>query len=57
MSGFGDEIDVILNTDKNMVTVIDQGRGIPLDIHPDIEGYQAIANHILDILNNKKRGN
>ena len=35
MSGFGDEIDVILNTDKNMVTVIDQGRGIPLDIHPE----------------------
>lgn len=27
----------------------------PLDIHPDIEGYQAIANNVLDILNNKKR--
>lgn len=29
----------------------------PLDIHPDIEGYQAIANHVLDILNNKKSNN
>ena len=29
----------------------------PLDIHPDIEGYQAIANHVLDILNNKKSSN
>lgn len=29
----------------------------PFDIHPDIEGYQAIANHVLDILNNQKNVN
>lgn len=33
MGGFCDQIEVILRTD-NSVTVIDNGRGIPVDMHP-----------------------
>lgn len=33
MAGFGSEINVIIHED-NSITVIDHGRGIPVDIHP-----------------------
>ena len=32
MNGFGNEIDIAINTD-NSITVTDKGRGIPVDIH------------------------
>ncbi len=35
MAGFCDRIEVIVNED-NSVTVIDNGRGIPVDIHPKV---------------------
>lgn len=35
MAGFCDRIEVIINED-NSVTVIDNGRGIPVDIHPKV---------------------
>lgn len=34
MIGFGEEIDVYLDTNKNSITIVDNGRGIPHDIHP-----------------------
>ena len=33
-NGFGDKAEVILNKDKS-ITVIDNGRGVPTDIHPE----------------------
>jgi DNA gyrase subunit B len=33
MNGYGDKIEVIVHKD-NSITVIDNGRGIPVDIHP-----------------------
>src|SRR3990172_5579272 len=33
MAGYGDNIEVIIHID-NSVTVIDNGRGIPVDMHP-----------------------
>jgi DNA gyrase subunit B len=35
LAGFCSSIDVIMNTDGS-ITVIDDGRGIPVDIHPDM---------------------
>jgi DNA gyrase subunit B len=36
LAGFCSSIDVIINTDGS-ITVIDDGRGIPVDIHPDLD--------------------
>lgn len=40
MAGFCDKIEVIINEDDS-ITVIDNGRGIPVDIHPKI-GIPAV---------------
>jgi len=40
MAGFCDQIEVVLNED-NSVTVTDNGRGIPVDIHPKV-GRSAV---------------
>lgn len=34
MMGFGEEIEVVLDTKNNTIKVVDNGRGIPQDIHP-----------------------
>src|SRR5690554_1901097 len=36
MAGFCDEIKVIINPD-NIITVVDNGRGIPVEIHPKLQ--------------------
>jgi DNA gyrase subunit B len=36
MGGFGDKIEIVINDDSS-VTVIDEGRGIPVDIHKDLK--------------------
>ena len=35
MAGYGKKIDVIIHID-NSITVIDEGRGIPVDIHKEV---------------------
>lgn len=47
MAGYCDQIEVIVNTD-NSLTVIDNGRGIPVDIHPKT-GLPAVET-VLTIL-------
>lgn len=37
MNGFADRISVILHEDHESITVEDNGRGIPVDIHPKIK--------------------
>ncbi|MBR0575638.1 type IIA DNA topoisomerase subunit B [Proteiniclasticum sp. BAD-10] len=46
-NGFGDTAQVILNKDKS-VTVIDNGRGIPVDIHPvkKISGVEMVYTEL-----------
>jgi DNA gyrase subunit B len=47
MAGFCDQIDVTIHPD-NSVTVVDNGRGIPVDIIPetDITALQAVMTHL-----------
>ena len=33
MAGYADRIDVVIHRD-NSITVVDNGRGIPVDVHP-----------------------
>ncbi|HEX6923990.1 MAG TPA: DNA topoisomerase (ATP-hydrolyzing) subunit B [Longimicrobiaceae bacterium] len=40
LAGFADTIDVVIHPD-NSITVVDNGRGIPVDIHPT-EGLPAV---------------
>jgi DNA gyrase subunit B len=35
MAGFCDQISIVLHEDKTTISVEDNGRGIPVDIHPD----------------------
>jgi DNA gyrase subunit B len=43
MAGFNDSIEVTLHPD-NSVTVVDHGRGIPVDVHPDSpDGLPALT--------------
>ena len=46
-NGFADKVDVILNAD-NSCTVIDNGRGIPVDIHPKLKipGVQVVFTEL-----------
>ena len=41
MNGFATKIEVTLHEDSRSVTVADNGRGIPVDIHPT-EGRSAL---------------
>ncbi|MBR2496539.1 MAG: DNA gyrase subunit B [Clostridia bacterium] len=46
-NGFANKVDVILNAD-NSCTVIDNGRGIPVDIHPKLKipGVQVVFTEL-----------
>ena len=37
MNGYADKIDVILHEDGESVTISDNGRGIPVDLHPKLK--------------------
>ena len=42
--GFADEISVTIHAD-NSITVIDNGRGIPVDVHPTEKILAGLTNH------------
>src|SRR5260370_2567064 len=46
LAGFGEEIAVTIHTDKS-ISVIDNGRGIPTEIHKDDEQKRSAAENVM----------
>ena len=51
LAGYALKVKVILHADQSL-KVIDDGRGVPIDIHPEEEGFNSFIKQV--IKNNNK---